>query len=72
MEELSWGFWLTLLMLPFGGGIGDNPDDLPTFTPMSTAPSLHYAIEYADTDELVRGIEEGFGNYGISRNDTLV
>src|SRR5690606_34358509 len=26
----------------------------------------------ADTDELVRGIEEGFGNYGISRNDTLV
>ncbi len=70
MEEISYGFWLSLLMLPFGGG-GDAPPETAGSFASDAVPYIHYAIDNADTDELTYAIEQGYAVAGISRNDIL-
>lgn len=69
MEEITYGFWLSLLMLPFGGG--DAAPPAPAVNEIQGAPFVHYAIEYADTNDVIYAVEEGYASAGISRNETL-
>jgi hypothetical protein len=71
MEELQYGFWLSLLMLPFGGSSGEAPPTVPGFAEIQAVSLVHDAIDNADTYALTYAVEEGYGAFKVSRNDTL-
>ncbi|ODU85447.1 hypothetical protein [Devosia sp. 63-57] len=70
MEELKFGFWLSLLMLPFGGA-GTSPQTSTNTAPPVSTSYLHFALENADTEQVTYAVEEGYAAAGVSRNDTL-